>query len=90
MGYYKLIIPRESAWNVMNELGELDCIHFVDYDPTLPMINRPFANYVKRCDDLLVKLGLIEHEMKKYHKKIVYCKNVHVLISNFKQLIKER
>ncbi|CAK75560.1 unnamed protein product (macronuclear) [Paramecium tetraurelia] len=90
MGYYKLIIPRESAWNVMNELAELDCIHFVDYDPTLPMINRPFANYIKRCDDLLVKLSLIEHEMKKYQKKITYCKDVNFLIKNFKQLIKER
>ncbi|CAD8152710.1 unnamed protein product [Paramecium pentaurelia] len=90
MGYYKLIIPRESAWNVMNELAELDCIHFVDYDPTLPMINRPFANYIKRCDDLLIKLQLIEHEMKKYYKKITYCKDVNFLIKNFKQIIKER
>lgn len=48
MGYYKLIIPRESAWNVMNELAELDCIHFVDYDSAMPLINRPFANYIKR------------------------------------------
>jgi V-type H+-transporting ATPase subunit a len=48
MGYYNLIVPRESAWNVMNELADLDCIHFVDYDPLLPLINRPFANYIKR------------------------------------------
>lgn len=32
----------------MNELAEIDCIHFIDYDPFLPTINRPFANYVKR------------------------------------------
>jgi V-type H+-transporting ATPase subunit a len=48
MKYYNLMIPRESAWDVMNELGSLECIHFVDYDPELPMINRPFANYIKR------------------------------------------
>ena len=34
MGYYNLIVPRESAWTVMNELADLDCIHFIDYDPT--------------------------------------------------------
>lgn len=50
MSYYNLIIPRESAWLVMNELGELDCLHFVDYDITLPQINRPFANNIKRLD----------------------------------------
>jgi V-type H+-transporting ATPase subunit a len=48
MGFYNLIVPRESAWNVMNELADLDCIHFVDYDSNLPMLNRPFANYIKR------------------------------------------
>ena len=48
MNQYNLIVPRESAWIVMNDLADLDCIHFVDYDPTLPMINRPFANYLKR------------------------------------------
>lgn len=48
MKYYNLLVPRESAWEVMNDLGAIDSIHFVDYDPTLPMINRPFANYIKR------------------------------------------
>lgn len=48
MGYYNLVVPRESAWNVMNELAELDCIHYIDHDPLLPIINRPFANYIKR------------------------------------------
>jgi V-type H+-transporting ATPase subunit a len=33
MGYYNLIVPRESAWTVMNELADLDNVHFVDYDP---------------------------------------------------------
>lgn len=50
MGYYNLVVPRESAWNVMNELADLDCLHFLDYDPSLPMLNRPFANYIKRFE----------------------------------------
>lgn len=48
MGYYSLVVPRESAWEVVNALGDLDCIHFVDYDPSVAFINRPFANYIKR------------------------------------------
>ena len=30
MGYYNVVIPRESAWDVLNVLGELDCLHFID------------------------------------------------------------
>ena len=69
MGYYSLVVPRESAYDVVNTLGELDCLHFVDYDPTLPFINRPFANYIKRlnlcydisrCEDTLKQIESIE------------------------------
>jgi V-type H+-transporting ATPase subunit a len=48
MKYYSLVVPRESAWDVVNVLGDLDCLHFEDHDPTLLASNRPFANYVKR------------------------------------------
>lgn len=56
MGYYNLIMPRESAWDIFNALGMLGCVEIVDYDPTIPQVNRPFANYVKRCDDLLLHI----------------------------------
>lgn len=36
MDFYNLIIPRESAWDVMNTLGHYDNIHFIDHDPGLP------------------------------------------------------
>lgn len=50
MKYCHLICNEDSAWENLNELGEISAIHFVDSDPRLPLINRPFANYVKRCD----------------------------------------
>ncbi len=43
MGYYQVILPHESAWEILNELGELDCLHFVDHDPLKPALNRPHA-----------------------------------------------
>ena len=71
MSYYNLIISRESAWEVMNQLGDLDCIHFIDADPTLPLLNRPFANSIKRyakiksnvhdsCDEALERIKYVE------------------------------
>lgn len=41
-------MPRESAWTIMDELGYLGKVEIVDYDPTIPLIARPFANYIKR------------------------------------------
>lgn len=30
MGYYDLVLPHESAWDIMNELGLLGELEFVD------------------------------------------------------------
>lgn len=99
MGYYNLIVPRESAWTVMNELADLDCIHFIDYDPTQALINRPFANYIKRyncnnnikrCDDVLSKIQVLDVEVKRYKKSVTYCPDVRELSAYFKQLLRTR
>ena len=45
---YQLIMPRESAWGVMDQLGYMGKVEIVDHDPSIPLIARPFANYIKR------------------------------------------
>ncbi|CAD8117146.1 unnamed protein product [Paramecium sonneborni] len=80
MEFYNLVIPRESAWDVMNTLGYFDSVHLIDYDPTLPQINRPFSNYVKRCDDVLQKIELIDGEMRNYKIEKIYCPNIKDLL----------
>jgi V-type H+-transporting ATPase subunit a len=52
MGYYQLILPRESAWEILSELGDTSTLHYIDDNP-LPLINRPFANYIKRCEEVI-------------------------------------
>ena len=30
MGYYNLVMSREGAWEILNELGEISSLHFID------------------------------------------------------------
>ena len=39
MGYYNLIMSRESTWECLNELGEISSLHFIDTDPNGNMIS---------------------------------------------------
>jgi len=68
-------MPRESAWEILNELGDTSKLHFIDPTPGLPLINRPFANYIKRCDETLLRINFIEGEMNKFGKEILPCPN---------------
>ncbi|CAD8136348.1 unnamed protein product [Paramecium pentaurelia] len=56
MSYFQLVMPQDSAWTIMDQLGYLSKVEIIDHNPNEALINRPFANYVKRCDDLIVKI----------------------------------
>ena len=30
MGFYNLVLPRESAWQILNEIGSISTLHFID------------------------------------------------------------
>nr|CAI43262.1 V-ATPase a subunit 6_2 isotype of the V0 sector [Paramecium tetraurelia] len=90
MKYYSLVIPRESAWMVMDQLGRLGQLHMIDYDPLLPMMNRPFANYVKRCDEALFKLIGIESLLKQFKKNLIHCEDTQKLLDHFRDIQNSR
>ncbi|CAD8069646.1 unnamed protein product [Paramecium primaurelia] len=90
MKFYSLVIPRESAWVVMDQLGRLGQLHIIDYDPLLPMMNRPFANYVKRCDESLFKLSGIDSLLKQFKKNIIYCEDTQKLLDHFRDIQNSR
>jgi len=66
MGFYHLILPTESSWEILNELGRLSLVHFVDLNGSLSAVNRPFTNYIKRCDEILLKMDQIKKQMKSF------------------------
>jgi len=41
--FYNLVIPREGAWEILDQLGELSSIHFVSQDQYVSNYTKPFA-----------------------------------------------
>jgi V-type H+-transporting ATPase subunit a len=56
MGYYSIVMPRENAWEIFNELGELSALQFIDLNAGQVAFNRPYSNYVQRCSEMENKL----------------------------------
>jgi V-type H+-transporting ATPase subunit a len=59
MGYYNLVMPREAAWDVLNELGDNSIVEFIDQNPSEPVFGRPFSNLIKRCEDIEIKIKVL-------------------------------
>lgn len=73
MNFYSLAMTRESAWNILNELGEISCLQFIDQQPNVAVYTRPFANFIKRCEDAKLKLDYIEEQMQIFGIPIKRC-----------------
>lgn len=62
MALYEITIPKDNAWDIMNELGNLNCIHFIDLNKEEQVFNLQYASLVRRCEETEKKIGFIEEE----------------------------
>lgn len=62
MSLYEISIPKDNAWDIMNELGTLNALHFIDLNKDTQVFDLTFTGIIKRCEELERKISLIESE----------------------------
>ena len=90
MGFYNLVMPFESAWEILNELGEISCLHFVPESKDLSIQNKPFSKYLHRCAEMKYKLEGFKEIMKQFERKIIPSVDVSSILFHLKQVLKTR
>ena len=72
MSHKKIRIPKESALDVMEELGKLDdCIQFVDLNVKDFEERKNFSHYIERCDEALKNIQIFENLAQLYSQNII-------------------
>jgi len=57
MIHKKIRLPKDTAVEIMNQLGKLDeCIEFIDLNKDDMEAKKNFGDIIKRCDELDKKL----------------------------------
>jgi len=51
MELYKMTIPKDDAWRVIEALGHKDFAHFIDLNKQEQLFNLPFAFQIKACEE---------------------------------------
>jgi len=51
-----MTMPKDDAWFIMNELGALGQVHFVDLNKAEQTFSLPYAAHLRRCDETLRSL----------------------------------
>ena len=53
---YKLTVHKDNNWNVMNELGKLNQLHFIDMNTDVQPYDLKYVKEVQKCDAALKKI----------------------------------
>ena len=66
MGYYSIVIPIDQAWEVLNQLGKLSAVQFVDQNSDQQVFNRRYASYIRRCEEAERRLRFLAQEQERF------------------------
>ena len=51
-----MTMAKDDAWFIMNELGSIGSVHFVDLNKGEQAFSLPYAGQIRRCDESLRRL----------------------------------
>jgi len=57
---YKLTIHKDTDWTIMNELGKINTLHFIDLNKDLQPYELQYTTDVKKAEEALKKIDYIE------------------------------
>lgn len=53
---YEILVPKDSDWDVMNELGHLNCLHFINLNKSEQPHHLNYTSYIKSAEEAERKL----------------------------------
>ncbi len=90
MNLYDLRLPRENTFDIINNLGELSLLHFLDSCPDTPLYSRFYSKNIKRCEDSLLKLLDLQQIMSKFGKNPKKASDISKFLNEFRVFVKSR
>ena len=90
MELYRLTIPKDDAWRVIESLGNLDLAHFIDLNRNENAFNLPYATRVKLCDETERRIQYLIQKCRDNRIKINKPQNVEAFTKNIATIEAEK
>ena len=75
MGYYSIVIPIDQQWDILNQLGKLSAVQFIDQNSDQAVFNRRYASYIRRCEEAERRLRFLAQEQERFKVTVTYPKD---------------
>jgi V-type H+-transporting ATPase subunit a len=83
---YKLTVSKDFSWNIMNELGKMQELHFINCNHDLQPHELQYTYDIRNCDDALKKIDYIERQNTKNGIEMKGCENIKQFFEKIKDL----
>ena len=70
MELYRVTIPKDDAWKVVEALGKEDVAHFIDLNKGEQPFSLPYVQRIKLCDDTERKVHFLINKCIEYRIKM--------------------
>lgn len=89
MELYRLIIPKDDAWRIVEALGNTDAVHFVDLNKNEQPFMLPYQQRIRICDETERKINYLISKCKEYRIQLFYPNSIEVFESRVADLSEE-
>ena len=86
MELYRLIIPKDDAWKLVDALGNTDAAHFIDLNKNEQPFNLPYQQRLKVCDEAERRVLYLISKCREYRIKLFKPKSIEVFEAKVAQL----
>lgn len=90
MNRYKIIIPKENAWEVLNELGMFGEVELIHTETPGSEMDKTTHRLVKHCEDILRCCNSVFEFLAAEGAPVVTGIDTDVYLSNLGKIIKQR
>jgi len=86
MELYKVTIPKDDVWKVIDALGRLEKAHFVDLNKQEQPFALTYANRIKLCDNTERRIKFLIAKCKEYKIKVERPTSVEIFSRRIEQI----
>lgn len=83
---YEITVPKDNAWEIMNKLGDIGIMHFINLNKSEQIFNLIYAPFIKRCEETEKRISFIEQECKRHQVPMEKPKSVQEFLNNINSI----
>lgn len=90
MELYRVTIPKDDAWKVIEALGSTNAAHFIDLNKNEQPFNLPYAQRIKLCEETERKIHFLLQKCNEYRIKLYRPESAEMFARKIRQIEDEK